>query len=125
MDEKLVFIRFIGEENDGYYAYELMFSNNIEKFEIEKDNDYCCLCQTIIPATKTIIHKVKMKIKLSLIQDNCCFSFKHSKLGIVALAYENIDNYDEYPDDRIILFYGDEYDDVERKLALRNILIMN
>lgn len=128
-DEKLYlcFINLVGEENDGYYRYEFIFTDNPDECWGE-DYEYkpAGLVNGLYPNDEYIteIHTIKMKVKLDLIQDNSCFGFQDAMDGIVALAYENIDNYDEYPDDRIILFYGDEYDDVERKLALRNILIM-
>ena len=75
----------------------------------------------------TEIHTVKMKIKLDLIQDNCCFGFQDCADGIIALAWENIDGYDEYPEERGRLFFrfGETFNEVENKLAMKNILMIN
>jgi len=124
MNEFLCFIKLIGEENDGIYRYEFIFTNDIDNFEVIEDNEPCCLSETIEPSTYEIIHIVKMKIKLDLIQDNCCFSFKHAKLGIVSIAWENIDELDEFPEEgRIFFKFGETYEEVENKLAIKNILM--
>jgi hypothetical protein len=128
-DPKLGFIRLIGEESDGYYRYEFIFTNNINEFWGENfEYKPCCLCNGLTPDDKYVgeIHIVKMKIKLDLIQDNCCFSFSDATDGIIAIAWENMDDYDEYPEEgRIFFMFGESLKDVEDKLAIKNILMIN
>lgn len=124
MDKKLCFIKLIGVEVDGYYKYEFFFIENINNFDIIEDNFPCCLSCDIIPEKNEYeTHIVKTKINFDLIQNNCCFSFNHCRIGAVALAYENIDQYEEYPNGRLIFMFGESFDDVERKLAIKNILL--
>jgi hypothetical protein len=74
----------------------------------------------------TEVHIVKTKLKFDLIQNNMCFGLQDAMDGIVAIAYENIDNYDAYPEDgRLYFMFGESYDDVERKLAMKRILMIN
>lgn len=124
----LLFINLVGEENDGYYRYEFIFTDNPDE-AFGEDFEYkpASLVNSLYPNDEYIteIHTIKTKIKLDLIQNNSCFGMQDAMDRIVALAYENIDSYEEYPDDRIILFYGDEYSEVENKLGLRGILIMD
>jgi hypothetical protein len=125
----LCFIRLIGEENDGYYRYEFIFTDNVDEVFGENFNQKpACLVNGLIVDDKYIteIHIVKMKIKLDLIQDNCCFSIADSYDGIIALAWENVDGYDEYPGDgRIFFRFGETLDEVDNKLAMKNILMLN
>lgn len=125
----LCFIRLIGEENDGYYRYEFIFTDNVDEVFGENFNQKpACLVNGLIVDDKYIteIHIVKMKIKLDLIQDNCCFSISDSYDGIIALAWENVDDYDEYPDDgRIFFRFGETLKEVDNKLAMKNILMLN
>lgn len=125
----LCFIRLIGEENDGYYRYEFIFTDNVDEVFGENFNQKpACLVNGLIVDDKYIteIHIVKMKIKLDLIQDNCCFSISDSYDGIIALAWENVDGYDEYPDDgRIFFRFGETLKEVDNKLAMKNILMLN
>ena len=125
----LGFIRLIGAESDGIYNYEFIFTNNIDEFWGENfEYKPCCLCNDLIPNDEYIteIHKIRAKLKFDLVQDNCCFSMQDCMDGIISLAWENIDDYDEYPEDgRLVFNFGESYDDVERKLALKNILIID
>lgn len=125
----LGFIRLIGTESDGIYNYEFIFTNNIDEFWGENfEYKPCCLCNDLIPNDEYIteIHKIRAKLKFDLVQDNCCFSMQDCMDGIISLAWENIDDYDEYPEDgRLVFNFGESYDDVERKLALKNILIID
>lgn len=126
---KLGFINLIGEENDGYYRYEFIFTDDIDEFWGEDfEQKPCCLVNNLTPNDEFIteIHIVKTKIKLDLVQNNCCFGFQDCIDGIVALAYENMDAYDEYPQDgRIFFRFGETFSEVENKLAIKNILMLN
>ena len=127
---RLGFIHLIGEETDGYYRYQFIFTNNIDEFWGENfDQKPGCLVNGLMPNEEYIyeVHIVKMKIKLDLIQDNCCFGFQDCTDGIIALAWENMDNYDEYPEERGRLFFkfGETLEKTEEKLAKCGILMIN
>lgn len=128
-DVYLCFIRLIGEENDGYYRYEFIFTDNPDEVWGEDwEHKPIGLINNPIPSDDylTEIHIVKTKIKLDLIQNNMCFSMQDCLDGIVALAWQNIDELDAYPEDgRIYFIFGESLEDVERKLALKNVLMIN
>jgi hypothetical protein len=125
----LCFIRLIGEENDGYYRYEFIFTDNPDEVWGEDwEHKPIGLINNPIPSDDylTEIHIVKTKIKFDLIQNNMCFSMQDCLDGIVALAWQNIDELDAYPEDgRIYFMFGESLEDVERKLALKNVLMLN
>ena len=125
----LCFIRLIGEENDGYYRYEFIFTDNPDEVWGEDwEHKPIGLINNPIPSDDylTEIHIVKTKIKFDLIQNNMCFSMQDCLDGIVALAWQNIDELDAYPEDgRIYYMFGESLEDVERKLALKNVLMIN
>ena len=125
----LCFIRLIGEENDGYYRYEFIFTDNPDEVWGEDwEHKPIGLINNPTPSDDYIteIHIVKTKIKLDLIQNNMCFSMQDCLDGIVALAWQNIDELDAYPEDgRIYFMFGESLEDVERKLALKNVLMIN
>lgn len=125
----LGFVRLIGEENDGYFRYEFIFTDNVDEFWGE-DWEYkpASLVNDLKPSDEYIteIHIVKTKIKFDLIQNNSCFSMQDCLDGCVAIAIESIDEYENYPEDgRIYFMFGEEMSEVERKLALKNILMIN
>ena len=125
----LGFVRLIGEENDGYYRYEFIFTDNPDEFWGE-DWEYkpASLVNELKPSDEYIteIHIVKTKIKFDLIQNNSCFSMQDCLDGCVAIAIESIDTYENYPENgRLYFMFGESMEDVERKLAIKNILFVN
>ena len=123
----LCFINLIGEESDGEYRYEFIFTKDEESAWGENfDYKPSCLCNYIMVDDEYIdkVMVVKTKIKLDLIQNNCCFSVSDAYDGIVAIAYENLEGYEEYPQDgRIFFKFGETYEEVEKKLAIKNLLM--
>lgn len=125
----LCFINLIGEEVDGYYRYEFIFTDRIDEV-FGEDWEYkpAGMVNTIIPSDEYIteVHIVKTKIKFDLIQNNMCFGMQDAMDGIVSIAYENMDTYESYPDDgRLFFMFGESIDEVERKLAMKSILMLN
>lgn len=125
----LCFIRLIGEENDGYYRYEFIFTDDIDEvWGKDFDQKPSCLVNDLMVSEEYIyeIHVVKTKIKLDLIQNNCCFSISDAMDGIVSIAWENMDGYEEYPEDgRIFFRFGETLEEVEEKLAIKNVVMLS
>lgn len=124
----LCFIRLIGEENDGYYRYEFIFTNDVDNvFGEDFDQKPACLVNNLMVDDEYIteIHIVKMKIKLDLIQDNCCFSISDCYDGIISIAWQSLEGLEEYPQDgRIFFKFGETIEEVENKLAIKNIVML-
>lgn len=126
-NENLCFIRYIGSDNEGDNIYEFLFTDEIDTFWFENAEykplgmvNNIEIQQDLYTTTKL----VKTKIKFDLIQESTCFGFQDCIDGCVSIAYENMDNYDEYPEDgRLVLMYGETYEDVENKLANKSILM--
>jgi hypothetical protein len=43
--------------------------------------------------------------------------------GIIALGWENMENYDEYPEKRLFFTFGEEFNSVEDKLYEKDLVI--
>lgn len=127
MDKKLCFIKHIGENIGGQNIYKLLFTSDVDSFFGENfEYKPCGLCNELIPNEGSYDEEYTFitNIKLDLIQDSTCFGFQDCMDGCVALAYENMDDYDEYPEPcRLVLQYGMDIDEVMGKLAQRNIIM--
>lgn len=125
----LGFVRLIGEENDGYYRYEFIFTDNPDEFWGDNfEYKPACLVNDLMPSDEYIteIHILKTKIKFDLIQNNCCFGMQDCLDNICSLIHENIDDYSEYPSDgRLYFMFGETLEEVEEKLAVKNMLFIN
>ena len=110
----LCFVKFVGKETGGENRYEFIFSENPDVFWGENfEYKPCGLCNELIPDVKYVDKTVVVRtmITFDLVTDSNCFSFQDCADGIVALAWENIDDYEAYPDEgRIVLDFGESYE---------------
>lgn len=127
-ENHLCFINLVGVEEDNKYRYEFIFTDDIDNVWGENfDEKPAGLINNLMvdEQYKTETHVVRTTIKFDLVQQCCCFGMQDCMDGIVALAYENIDDYDAYPDDgRLVFNFGESFNDVSRKLALKNIIML-
>lgn len=124
---KIIYIQHIGKNSEGYNIYHFLLSENDEDTFME---DWAEKPASNIPNDRLIpdesqyeyIKELKTEIVLDLMQDNTCFSFQDCRDQIVALAHENLDDAEFYPEPfRIVIHFGDYIDDVERMLAKRDM----
>lgn len=126
----LLFIRYIGQDIDDKHIYEFLFGDEDQRERFwgeDFDQKPSCLCNEMNPLEDTYeeVHKVKTKFRLDLAQDSCCHSMVDCIDGIIALGWENIDDYDEYPEEgRIVFHFGDEFDEIEDRLARKGVLLL-
>ena len=121
---KVVYIIYVGKDIDDKNIYQFpddVFSegwgekpaSNIPKSILMIDEDMY-----------EYVKELKTDMILDLAQDNSCFSMQDARDNIVALAYENIDNYEEYPEEgRIVIHFGESIDEVEKNFAKRNLFL--
>ena len=126
-DLKVVYIVNIGVDSDGLNVYHFLLSDDssetfteewAEKPSSNIPNDLLLIDKSQFEYVK----ELKTDIKLDLAQDNTCFSLQDCRDHIVALAYENLDEAEEYPEPiRIVIHFGEPIKEVEEKLLLRNL----
>lgn len=124
---KVVYVSLVGKDASGLNIYNIFVSQNTddvfsegwgEKPASNIKNDFLMIDNDMFDYIK----EVRTDIILDLAQDNTCFSMQDARDNIVALAYENIDEYEEYPENgRIVIHFGDMLSDVEKMLAKRDI----
>lgn len=124
---KVVFILYIGKDSDGMNLYRFLLSDNTEdtfadgwaeKPSCNEKIENLMIDNTMFEYEK----ELKTEITLDLAQDNCCFSMQDCRDDIIALAYENLDEAEEYPEPcRIVIHFGDKIDDVEAMFAKRDM----
>lgn len=124
---KVVYIIFLGIDADGMNIYHFLLSENTEETFAEgwsekpagnNPREIMLIDNTMFEYEK----ELKTEIKLDLAQDNTCFSMQDCRDDIIALAYENLDEAEEYPEPcRIVIHFGDKIDDVEAMFAQRDM----
>ncbi len=122
---KVVFIKKIGKSNDDMNVYEFMFSDDIESvwgldWEVKPAN--ICNIQTLDKDMYKKKYILKSNIDLFLIQKNNCFSMQDCIDGIVPLCWEDISEYEEYPDNgRLVIHFGKPIEEVNYLLSLKGL----
>lgn len=121
----LIYVNIIGKNSEDAYMYEFYFSEDTETaWAIDWDVKPAVICNLGVPES-TVYDTVKIlktKYILNVAQRNSCFSFQDCKDGIIPVAWENIDDAEEYPEDgRLIFPFGFEIEYVEQTLARRNL----
>lgn len=119
----LVYINLVGMNADKEYLYEFYFSEEPElAWGVDWDRKPSGICNLSVPQKQVYdeIKMIKTDIILSLAQNNTCFSMQDCKDGIVPLGWEDIDLYEEYPENgRLVFPFGLNITDVELALGKR------
>lgn len=125
--EKLIFVAKIGKNSDDNYEYDFYFCDgNISEYDVTQLDGWQCEFaaqdEIEIPSLKFAhIKRLITKIPFICAQDNTCYSMQDAVNNIIALSYEDISEYDEYPEPiRLVFQYNEEYDSVINKLEQRN-----
>jgi len=115
----LVYINVVGKEWKGGERYEFLFSDTIVGIDGD-DWDAIPAAGRPLPPYEDLVKKsgtvVMEEKKLDVIQQSESFSLYDAVDGVIALAWENMDNYEEYPESRIFFHFGEDIKSVEDKL---------
>lgn len=115
----LVYVNVVGKTSKNEIEYEFYFSEDPDMYwMIDADVKPASICNFGVP-DKSVFDEtrtLKTSITLSVAQKNSSFSFQDCKDRIIPVAWECIDEYDEYPDNRIVLPFATPINEVEMLL---------
>jgi hypothetical protein len=117
----LVYVKLAYKNTDGTYEYDMFFSETPEfvwgpKWDV--DNPVINGDLTPEESTYSYTRRVETTLPLKTAEETSCLPMEYVTYGILALAWIDIENLDEYPQHgRMTLHFGDSEDDVEAKLA--------
>jgi len=124
MELALIYVNRVGVTWDGVFIYEFLFGDSEILGDVDGE-DWDVYPSSGLPHPPVdFAEKVKFlytEIDLSLIQNSDTFSVWEAVDGIMALAWEEIKDYDQYPDYRIYFRFGESLEDVERKLFQKEL----
>lgn len=125
MDELyLVYINKIGSNWVGEYIYEFLFSNSKEVDGDDWDA-YPASGQPSPPDKSYIksVGKLKTEMVFNLVQESDTFAVWDSVDGVVALAWENVFDYDVYPDTILHFHFGITKENVDDMLYTKDLVL--
>ena len=127
---KLIYILNIGQSYNESNIYEFLFSDDIDNIEIDEwgwelnANN----AESIPPEKDYVKHSIRIEtdeILLDVLHKNEYFTYLDGYYGIIALAWENLEAYEEHEDNysRMVFKYGETLKQVQDKFYARDINI--
>jgi len=132
MDEVfyLVYVNHSGTSVEGENSYDLLFSE--DPTTVFGDG------WAVVPAaicspeekkphisTYSLTKRIITKLKLILAQNNTMFALQDCIDSVYCLCAEDISDYEIYPENRLVIQYGESYKQVEEKLNKKSITIID
>jgi hypothetical protein len=122
---KLIYINKIGKDWEGNYIYQFLFSNSTNDIDGEDWDAVPASGRPQSPNSEFVqeVGTLNTDIKFNLVQDSDTFAVWDAVDGIVALGWEDIDSYEEYPESRLWFSFGLEIDAVNDRLYERDLIL--
>lgn len=118
---KLVYVKPSYKNTDGTFEYDFFFSDTPEYvWGPFWDVDNPSINGDITPEESTYneIYHVKTNLPLKTAEETSCYSMEYATYGILAIAWIDIENLDEYPENgRMTLYFGEDIDEIQNKLS--------
>lgn len=120
---KLVFITKKGVDYDNLNLYQLFFSLNHNDVVGDEWDCTPALNQPKIPEEEYLdaVFEIKTELLFDLATESRVYSMDDCIDGVIALGWENIDDYEVYPSPRIVLHYGESLTSLKEKLGHDNL----
>jgi len=122
---KLVYINKVGQNWKGNFIYEFLFSDILKKIDGDGWESYPA-SNNPQPPDEKFINKtgaLVTEMKLEIVQESDSFAMWDAVDGIIALAWENLEGYDEYPESRLFFSFGEEIKSIESKLYEKDLVL--
>ena len=121
----LIYINKIGDNYKGNTLYEFIFSDTTKDIDGEYWDTYPASGRPEPPNIKFIkkVGVLETELIFELIQDSDSLSVWDAIDGVISLAYENINGYENYPETRLHFNFGENIKTVEDKLYEKDLVL--
>jgi hypothetical protein len=121
----LIFVNYIGVDYKGNYIYEFIFSTTNEGIDGDEWDTYPASGRPRPPHESFIakVGRLESELRLDTVQHSDTFAVWDAVDGVIALAWENVDDYDSYPDKRICFKFGETLKEVEETLYEKDLIL--
>ena len=121
----LIYINKVGKNYKDDYLYEFIFSDSTKKIDGEEWDVYPASGRPSAPHDQFIkkVGRLESKLVLDVIQNSDTFAVWDAVDDVIALAWENIDILDTYPEKRLSFRFGETKESVEEKLYEKDLTL--
>lgn len=122
---KLVYINQMGSNWKGLNVYEFLFSTETTNIDGDDWDAYPASGQPSPPNADVIarVGVLTSEFKLTLVQNSDTFAVWDAVDGVIALGWEDISDYDTYPETRTHFMFGEEMKSVDDKLYENDLIL--
>ena len=105
--------------------YEFIFSDTTKNIDGEEWDVFPASGRPEPPHDNFIknVGRLESELNLEVIQNSDTFAVWDAIDGVIALAWENINAYDAYPEKRLCFKFGETLEDVEAKLYEKDLIL--
>jgi hypothetical protein len=115
----------VGKDYKGKLIYEFIFSDTTKNIDGEDWDTFPASGRPEPPHENFIknVGRLESELNLDVIQNSDTFAVWDAIDGVIALAWENINAYDAYPEKRLCFKFGEPLDEVEAKLYEKDLIL--
>ena len=115
----------VGKDYKGNLIYEFIFSDTTKNIDGEEWDVFPASGRPEPPHDNFIknVGRLESELNLEVIQNSDTFAVWDAIDGVIALAWENINAYDAYPEKRLCFKFGETLEDVEAKLYEKDLIL--
>ena len=121
----LIYVNMVGKNYEGKFLYEFIFSNTTKNIDGDEWDTFPASGRPEAPHDQFIkkVGRLESELKLDVIQNSDTFAVWDAVDGVIALAWENINAYDSYPEKRLCFKFGETIKIVEDKLYEKDLIL--
>jgi hypothetical protein len=124
---KLIYINKVGKNWKEEYVYEFLFSDIDDISSAIDGEEWDSLPAAGNPKSPqeltSQVGSLTCGLNFDLIQENETLCMWDAVDGAIALAMENLEGYDEYPDSRLFFNFAEDVKSVEDKLYAKDLIL--
>lgn len=121
----LIYVNLVGENYKGQYLYEFIFSDSVKDIDGDDWDTYPASGRPKPPFEKCIkkVGVLTAQIKLDVVQKSDTFAVWDAVDDVIALAWENVNAYETYPNPRLNFRFGETEKTVTDKLYAKDLIL--
>jgi hypothetical protein len=121
----LIYVNRVGKDYKGNFIYEFIFSDTTKGIDGDDWDTFPASGRPSAPHDHYIkkVGRLESELNLDVIQDSDTFAVWDAIDDVIALAWENINAYDAYPEKRLCFKFGEDAESVESKLYEKDLIL--
>ena len=121
----LIYVNRVGKDYKGNFIYEFIFSDTTKGIDGDDWDTFPASGRPSAPHDHYIkkVGRLESELNLDVIQNSDTFAVWDAIDDVIALAWENINAYDAYPEKRLCFKFGEDAESVESKLYEKDLIL--